>query len=471
MLPIKVQARAAQQAAGAVKCAAGVVARAVRAWQEARRAEEEIDDWWLDEDERHDEIDRTEIDAAAAGLDEQVDEEEHFDLGSGDDGGGGEADLDDSPDHGGESADGAGDEDDGGGVGGSSGAGGAGGGSTGDDAADGGPGLDDYADRESATGDDAGQGDGPDSDDDPAGDATEGQRDGSDDSDDPDWEPTRRRMGPLRPWHTAETAGRIGQVALLRAQHGYRRQPGATVEQLLRDSGELTWRLGLSEAARPAAAHLRQALLGWTAREPVPASEAFARDGPAWQQQANAGEAPAKEAAPSPLPPTPWEVEEGPTEDRERVIDGSEERLRARVAGKARQRSPGSAHREATGRPSFHERSRQSREGGGAAADGRAEERRGGGGEGGGGDGSSDDGAGVGGGRKRPLQGAAERADGEGEGDGEQRAVGGAAPAGSSSDAGGGDGTGGRGTRRRRHTGGKKRGEQASQADRAAVQP
>ena len=76
-----------------------------------------------------------------------------------------------------------------------------------------------------------------------------------------------------------------------------------------------------------------------------------------------------------------------------------------------------------------------------------------------------------GGGRKRPLQGAAEQADGEGEGDGEQRAAGGAAPAGSSSDAGGGDGTGGRGTRRRRHTGGKKRGEQASQADRAAGQP
>ena len=73
MLPIKVQARAAQQAAGAVKCAAGVVARAVRAWREARRAEEEMDGGWLDEDERYDEIDRTEIDAAAAGLDEQVD--------------------------------------------------------------------------------------------------------------------------------------------------------------------------------------------------------------------------------------------------------------------------------------------------------------------------------------------------------------------------------------------------------------
>ena len=215
------------------------------------------------------------------------------------------------------------------------------------DAADGDPGLGDYADRESAAGDDAGRGDSPDSDNDPDGDATEGQGDESDDSDDPDWEPTRRRKRPLRPWHTADTAGRIGQVALLRAQHGYRRQPGATVEQLLRDSGEMTWRPGLSEAARPAAADLRQALLGWTVREPVPASEAFARDGPAWQQQADAGEAPTEEAAPSPLPPTPWEVEEGPTEDHERVIDGSEERLCARVAGKARQRSPGAAHRAA----------------------------------------------------------------------------------------------------------------------------
>ena len=56
-----------------------------------------MDGEWLDEDERHDEIDRTEIDAAAAGLDEQVDEEEHFDLGSGSDGGGGETDLSGPP--------------------------------------------------------------------------------------------------------------------------------------------------------------------------------------------------------------------------------------------------------------------------------------------------------------------------------------------------------------------------------------
>ena len=47
--PIRVQARAAQQAADAVKCAAGVVARAVRAWQDARRAEEESGGGWLDE--------------------------------------------------------------------------------------------------------------------------------------------------------------------------------------------------------------------------------------------------------------------------------------------------------------------------------------------------------------------------------------------------------------------------------------
>ena len=344
------------------------------------------------------------------------------------------------------------------------------GGSTGDDAADGGPGLDDYSDRESAAGEDGGRGDGPDSDDDPGGDAAQGQEDGSDDDDDPNWEPTRRRKRPLRPWHTADTAGRIGQVALLRAQHGYRRQPGATVEQLLRYSGELTWRPGLSEAARPAAAHLRQALLGWTAGEPVPASEAFARDGPTWQQRADAGEAPAEEAAPTPLPPTPWEVEEGPTEDHERVIDGSEERLRARVAGKARQLSPGSAHRGAAGRPSFNERSRQSREGGGAAADGGAEERRGRGAEGGGDDGEGG-GDGGSGGRKRPLQGAAEQADGDGDGDGEQRAAGGATPAGPSSDAGGGEGTGGRGARRRRHAGTKKRVERAPRANPATIQP
>ena len=56
-----------------------------------------------------------------------------------------------------------------------------------------------------------------------------------------------------------------------------------------------------------------------------------------------------EEAAPSPLPPTPWEVEEGPTEDRERVIDGARRGAAARASGgrRARQRSPGSAHREA----------------------------------------------------------------------------------------------------------------------------
>ena len=48
------------------------MARAVRAWQDARRAEEESGGGWLDDDERHDAIDRTEADAAAAGLDDQV---------------------------------------------------------------------------------------------------------------------------------------------------------------------------------------------------------------------------------------------------------------------------------------------------------------------------------------------------------------------------------------------------------------
>ena len=100
----------------------------------------------------------------------------------------------------------------------------------------------------------------------------------------------------------------------------------------------MNWRPGLGEAARPAAVRLRQALLGWTAREPVPASEAFARDGPAWQQRADAGEAPAEGPAPSPPPLEPWEVEDGPTGDELQVIEGSEERLRARLA-QARQSS------------------------------------------------------------------------------------------------------------------------------------
>ena len=309
MLPIKVQARAAQQAADAVKCAAGVVERAVRAWQDARRAEEEADDGWLDEDEHHDEIDGTEIDMAAAGLDEQVDEEEHFDQGSNSGGGDGEADTGDIPGDGpGGGADGDGGG--GGGVdgsvgGGGSGASSAGEGAAGGDAPDSGLGADGYLDRESASDDDAGQGSGPDSDGDPGTKRAQGQESDSEDNEDPDWEPPRRRERPLRPWHTAETAGRIGQVVLLRAQQGYRRPPGETVERMLHGAGEVSWRPGLGEAARPASVRLRQALLGWTAREPVPASEAFARDGPAWQQRADAGEAPAEEPAPSPLPPDP----------------------------------------------------------------------------------------------------------------------------------------------------------------------
>ena len=198
----------------------------------------------------------------------------------------------------------------GGGVDGSAGGGGsgassAGEGAAGGDAPDSGLGADGYLDRESASDGDAGQGSGPDSDEDPGVKRAQGQESGSDDNEDPDWEPPRRRERPLRPWHTAETAGRIGQVVLLRAQQGYRRPPGETVERMLRGAGEVNWRPGLGEAARPAAVRLRQALLGWTAREPVPASEAFARDGPAWQQRADAGEAPAEEPAPSPLPPDP----------------------------------------------------------------------------------------------------------------------------------------------------------------------
>ena len=175
---------------------------------------------------------------------------------------------------------------------------------------------------------------------------------------------------------------------------------------MLRGAGEVNWRPGLGEAARPAAVRLRQALLGWTAREPVPASEAFARDGPAWQQRADAGEAPTGEAAPSPLPPTQWEVEEGPTEDHERVIDGSEERLRARVAGKARQLSWRRAHREAH-EPAGGAHDRQRRgDNGGMEGDATS-------GEAGGEPVTSDDrerplqggSDGGGGGRKRPLQG------------------------------------------------------------------
>ena len=162
--------------------------------------------------------------------------------------------------------------------------------------------------------------------------------------------PRVRGMGPTiatTPRLGANTEAQATAEAVPHGRHGWTHRPGGAAARAARlqatargDGGaaatrlRLTWRPGLSEAARPAAAqHLRQAILGWTAREPVPASEAFARDGPAWQQHADAGEAPTEEAAPSPLPPTLWEVEEGPTEDRERTASGS---LTAQRSGYAR---------------------------------------------------------------------------------------------------------------------------------------
>ena len=158
--------------------------------------------------------------------------------------------------------------------------------------------------------------------------------DGSDDSGDPNWEPPQRRRRPLRPWHMAETTGRIGQVVLLRAQHGYRRPPGVTMERLLRDASEVTWVPGLGDAARPAAARLRQALLGWTRTEPVPASEASSHatcrlgDRRQTRERSWRGE---WRRRPSRLHAPPWEVEDGPTGDAQQAIAGFKERLDRRV--------------------------------------------------------------------------------------------------------------------------------------------
>ena len=401
--PIRVQARAAQQAADAVKCAAGVVARAVRAWRDARRAEEGSDGGWLDDDERHDAIDRTEADAAAAGLDDQVDEEEHFnpDGDDGGDGGGGRAGASGAAGEGPDDARGGGDAggggDGGGGAAGSSGGCPAGSGAEGD-AADGDSGVDSYVDSEGTSDEDAARDEGPDSDSDAQGRAASGDGDETDDSDDPDWEPARRQPRPLRPWHTAETAGRIGQVVLLRVQHGYERPPGVTVARLLHNRRTPAWRPGLGEAARPAAAALLQALLGWTAGEPVPASEAFARDGPTWRQEADAGAAPVEEPAPPSQPAEPWEVEDGPTADGARVVEGAEERRARRRAGKAWGWNKQRVHREA--REGAQERNDRRRQGHGEASRG-GRAGHGPGGErtsGGGGGGDSDGGGGGGGG-------------------------------------------------------------------------
>ena len=132
--------------------------------------------------------------------------------------------------------------------------------------------------------------------------------------------------------------------------------------------------------------------------------------------------------------------------DELQVIAGSEERLRARLAGKARQLSPRRAHREVH-EPVGGAHDRQRRGGDGAVEGGAA------GGE-----------PAPSGGRKRPPQGGAERpgssgADGE---DDRGRPAGGAAGAGGGAadgGDGGGAGAGGRKTRRRPHTGGTRRTE------------
>jgi hypothetical protein len=260
-------------------------------------------------------------------------------------------------------------------------------------------------------------------------------------------------------------------VVLLRVQHGYERPPGVTVARLLHNRRTPAWRPGLGEAARPAAAALLQALLGWTAGEPVPASEAFARDGPPWRQEADAGAAPVEEPAPSPQPAEPWEVEDGPTADGARVVEGAGERRARRRAGKAWRPTPGASHREAAGGPAYNARSRRARESDGGATDdgGGADAGNGGGGDGGGGGGSGGgDGSGSrgggggdgGGGQQRPLgNGKAELDDGEVSGErggGEQRPRD-AASSGGQAGGGLGTGAGGRGVRRRKHVGSRKR--------------
>ena len=281
----------------------------MRAWQEAQRAEEDDADWCHDDGEQYDEIDGTEIDATAAGLDEQVHEEEHFDPDGGGGGAAAAAAGNSEDDEGGGGSDSKSDGDGGGGGGG------------------------------------GGGGDG-------GGGAAAAERRGA------EWArtttPTRRAaltttapttaVTPTGSLHRgaggrcgrgtcdmAETTGRIGQVVLLRAQHGYRRPPGVTIERLLRGEDEVAWAPGLGDAARPAAARLRQALLGWTRTEPVPASEAYARDVPTWRSQADAGEELAWRVAPSTQPPPPWEVEDGPTGDAQQAIAGFKERLDRRV--------------------------------------------------------------------------------------------------------------------------------------------
>ena len=97
------------------------------------------------------------------------------------------------------------------------------------------------------------------------------------DDDDEDWLPPTRRKKAPRPWHTAETAGRIGQVVALRIQHGYRRPPGPTIEALLAGHGA-SWRAGLAAEAMPTGVQLRDALLGWPSPPPVPVAAGFDYD-------------------------------------------------------------------------------------------------------------------------------------------------------------------------------------------------
>ena len=240
-------------------------------------------------------------------------------------------------------------------------------------------------------------------------------------------------------------------MVLLRVQHGYERPPGVTVARLLHDRRTPAWRPGLGEAARPAVAALLQVLLGWTVGEPVPASEAFARDVPPWQQEADAGAAPGEEPEPPSQPTEPWEVEDGPTADGARVVEGAKERRARRRAGKVWRSAPRTAYRteqEARGGPTTHARSRRRRERDGAAADNDFGSGGGGGGDSGGGDGGGG-GGGSGGGDGGEVSG--ER------GGGGQRPRDAASCSGGQAGGGPGTGAGGRGVRRRKHVGSRKR--------------
>jgi len=293
--PIRVRGRAADVAAGAVKCAAKAVERTLRGGGIPTAGVGS----WLDDDEANDDIDGTEVDAAAraaVGLDEQVDEEEHFAQRRG---GGSAADSGD------ESGDGGG-----GGSGGSG--GGVGAGAARGGAASGGPG-DGRADTAGDGGDgtNGGRGDGScascsGGDSQGAAEERDDRESTDDDDDDPDWTPPQRARPRQRRWHSARTAGRIGQVALLRLRHGYARPPGESTERLLRGDA-VQWAQGLGGEAAASEARLRHALLGWTPGVPVPAKEDLGRDEPLEPQRADAGAAPPDAGSAADAPPPPWE--------------------------------------------------------------------------------------------------------------------------------------------------------------------